>query len=343
MNELSEPKVEILMATYNGEKYLRKQLDSILNQTYQNWMLLVRDDGSSDKTVEILNEYAKKDSRITVILNTSDVHGWQQNFQSLIIDSPMNAVFYMFCDQDDIWMKEKIAVLGEHTRKKSEKEPNKPMAVYADMAIIDQNDDIEYESFDKLYNIRMKQPVDSFFSQRVYGCNMMMNTKAMTYLKAFLNGRLFCKLAHDGLAIKLIAAANGNVVYLNQSLMQYRRSGENATASQNLGNSFSNLKTLRKKSLARRQASTYIQSVFVVRTLLEEIPFHIDRKLLEDLLSALCKGGIQSLKIWNKYHIDCGSKKRNMLHLGVLFSRTHIYYINQPELAIKNVSRENKR
>ena len=54
-------KIEILMATYNGEKYIKEQINSIINQTYTNWKLLIRDDGSKDKTVEIIKEYEKKD------------------------------------------------------------------------------------------------------------------------------------------------------------------------------------------------------------------------------------------------------------------------------------------
>ena len=58
------PKIEILMATYNGEKYVGEQIDSIIHQTYKNWKLLIRDDNSTDKTLEILKEYEKKDKRI---------------------------------------------------------------------------------------------------------------------------------------------------------------------------------------------------------------------------------------------------------------------------------------
>ena len=60
-------KIEILMATYNGEKYIKEQINSIINQTYTNWRLLIRDDGSKDKTVEIIKEYEKKDDRIKEI------------------------------------------------------------------------------------------------------------------------------------------------------------------------------------------------------------------------------------------------------------------------------------
>ena len=61
------PKIEILMATYNGEKYIEEQIDSIINQTYTNWELLIRDDKSKDNTASIIEEYEKKDSRIKLL------------------------------------------------------------------------------------------------------------------------------------------------------------------------------------------------------------------------------------------------------------------------------------
>ena len=63
-----DSKIEILMATYNGEKYIREQIDSIISQTYSNWTLLIRDDGSKDDTVKIIKEYEKKDKRIKLVM-----------------------------------------------------------------------------------------------------------------------------------------------------------------------------------------------------------------------------------------------------------------------------------
>ena len=74
-------KIDILMATYNGEKYLAEQIDSIISQTYKNWNLLIRDDGSSDSTFKILLEYEKKDDRIKIVKDEKGNLGIAKNFE----------------------------------------------------------------------------------------------------------------------------------------------------------------------------------------------------------------------------------------------------------------------
>lgn len=78
-------KIEILMATYNGEKYIKEQINSIINQTYINWRLLIRDDGSKDKTVEIIKEYEKKDDRIKLLEDNKGNLGFIKNLLSFLI------------------------------------------------------------------------------------------------------------------------------------------------------------------------------------------------------------------------------------------------------------------
>ena len=75
------PKIEILMATYNGEKYIEEQIDSIINQTYTNWELLIRDDKSKDNTASIIEEYEKKDSRIKLLRDEKGNLGFVKNFE----------------------------------------------------------------------------------------------------------------------------------------------------------------------------------------------------------------------------------------------------------------------
>ncbi len=92
--------ISIAMATYNGEKYLREQLNSILAQTCSDFELIACDDGSTDSTVQILNEYAEKDKRIKVFVNERNL-GFAKNFEKLV--SLCSGDYIAFCDQDDIW------------------------------------------------------------------------------------------------------------------------------------------------------------------------------------------------------------------------------------------------
>ena len=98
-------KIDVLMATYNGEKYLREQMDSILEQSYGDFRLLISDDMSTDATREILNEYVAKDSRVVVFLQNKNV-GSTRNFEFLM--KKVENECFMFSDQDDIWQKDKI-------------------------------------------------------------------------------------------------------------------------------------------------------------------------------------------------------------------------------------------
>jgi rhamnosyltransferase len=98
-------KIDILLATYNGEKYVREQIESILHQTYTNFNLLISDDVSKDSTVSILKEYEQKDSRVKVFVQEKNL-GYIRNFEFLLKQVTSN--YYMLSDQDDFWLPEKV-------------------------------------------------------------------------------------------------------------------------------------------------------------------------------------------------------------------------------------------
>ena len=94
------------MATYNGENYVSQQLESIISQDYSDFDLYIRDDGSTDKTLEIIKSYIKEDNRILLIENQGNVHGACINFYELLKIAKKNIdnyKYYFLSDQDDIW------------------------------------------------------------------------------------------------------------------------------------------------------------------------------------------------------------------------------------------------
>jgi glycosyltransferase involved in cell wall biosynthesis len=117
VNNYAFPRIAILMCTYNGEKYLREQLDSIQNQTVKNWTLYVSDDGSRDGTLSILKEYQKTWGPKKLIIKRGPKKNFCQNFLQLICDKNILANLYFLSDQDDIWMPSKLS----HTIKKLSK------------------------------------------------------------------------------------------------------------------------------------------------------------------------------------------------------------------------------
>src|ERR1700748_3070750 len=96
-----QPLVSVAMCTYNGEKYIRQQLDSILNQTWRNLEIVIVDDGSSDDTFAIISEYAEKDSRIKCFKNEVNL-GFNKNFEHAV--ELTTGDYIAISDQDDIWL-----------------------------------------------------------------------------------------------------------------------------------------------------------------------------------------------------------------------------------------------
>lgn len=109
--------VSIFLCTFNGERFLCQQLDSLESQTYPNWVLIVSDDGSTDRTLDILLEYQAKWPNGKITIRKGPQKGFCQNFLSLACDSQIRANFYAFCDQDDVWLPTKLAVAVENINK----------------------------------------------------------------------------------------------------------------------------------------------------------------------------------------------------------------------------------
>ena len=157
----------IMMATYNGEKYISKQLETIINQTYTNWELIIRDDCSTDNTLGIIKDYVKKDSRIKYILSDSEKHGAYYNFFGLInyAKKIKEYDFYVFADQDDEWDNMKL----EEYLKFYDSKVNEdiPVLIYGNMRIIDKNGKVTSQNMDELTGISYTNVITSFFAHKV--------------------------------------------------------------------------------------------------------------------------------------------------------------------------------
>lgn len=117
----SIPKVVVALATYNGGKYLKKQLDSILNQDYQNLFICIRDDGSTDNTLDIIREYENSHDNI-LLLESHENLGVPNSFYEILRECPP-ASYYAFADQDDIWEPFKISRAVEFLEKEDDNIP----------------------------------------------------------------------------------------------------------------------------------------------------------------------------------------------------------------------------
>jgi glycosyltransferase involved in cell wall biosynthesis len=108
VENLSEPLVAILMGTKNGERFLAEQLDSLTAQTHENWILYASDDGSDDDTLRILKAYQAKWPTGKLIIKEGPKQGFCINFLSMACDPNIKVDYYAFCDQDDVWLANKL-------------------------------------------------------------------------------------------------------------------------------------------------------------------------------------------------------------------------------------------
>ncbi len=215
-------KVIILMGTYNGERFIAEQLDSILAQTYQNWELIIRDDQSKDQTIVIIQEYMRKDSRIKLIQGFSNV-GQVRNFEELLKEET-GKHYVMFSDQDDVWKKNKIEKTLITMLNTEQNNPNVPVLVYTDKTFVNQNlkpmgipdKDLKHD----LFSILCQNPV--------YGCTAMLNWQLKELIIPFPE----YVVCHDYWSA-LVASSKGVVVHIRYESIYYRQHDGNVTGGVN--------------------------------------------------------------------------------------------------------------
>lgn len=231
--------IDVLLATYNGEKYLKEQIDSILNQTYSNIRLIISDDCSKDRTREILKEYEQKDNRV-IVYNQENNLGYVKNFEFLL--SKVENDIYMLSDQDDIWLKDKI----EKTYNKL-KETNSDL-VFSDLEVVNENLEQIYPSFNDfmLLSRKIKKYKDSYLMQYLYncvtGCTLMSKRKFLD--KIFPIPTISKHVIHDTW-IGLVVSLNGKVEYLNEKTIKYRQHGNNQVGTNKISHKFKTLDEVR--------------------------------------------------------------------------------------------------
>lgn len=219
---MENKKIDILMATYNGEKYLAEQLDSIINQTYHNWNLLIRDDSSTDRTLEIIQDYQKKDNRIKLLKDNKGNLGIVKNFEELLKNS--ESEFIMFSDQDDIWIENKLDMY----LKMIEKIKNKGFMIHSDAILFDKNkSNILKDTFISKKAIN-KGLENVFFNYFVQGATILISKEIKNFILPFPKEVYL----HDRY-IHLISELFFERIFVNKALIYYRQHGDNQIGAKN--------------------------------------------------------------------------------------------------------------
>lgn len=233
-----EELVDILVATYNtNEKYLRKQIESILRQTHKNLKIYISDDKSSDKKVaEILKEYEKKDNRIKLYIQPKNL-GYNKNFEFLLQQSTAN--YIMFSDHDDVWGKEKV----EKSLKKI-KEENVDM-VYCNCRQVDKDGVVLQDDYFKYKNVPLVKGKSKLAISRCVGigCSQIITKTVRDKMLPFKND----VIAHDWLAA-FIANEGKGMYYIKEPLFDYRLHGTNVFGGRSLNQNLNRWKQENGKS-----------------------------------------------------------------------------------------------
>jgi len=209
------PLVAILLCTYNGASFLAEQLDSLESQDHENWFVVASDDGSTDQTLEILQEYQLKWSVGKLVIRGGPQKGFCHNFLSLSCDPKILAHFYAFCDQDDVWLPNKLTValkkIGENQK------PNEPYVycgrtIYVDEKLKKVGCSRQF-SFPRTFRNAIVQSIAG-------GNTMVFNQKTKEYLE---KAGPVNHPSHDWWLYQLVTAVGGEVFYDPEPQVLYRQ------------------------------------------------------------------------------------------------------------------------
>ena len=222
--------VVILLATFNGDKYLKQQLDSLFNQTNQNFRLVVHDDGSTDNTIEILQEYHDKYPERVEIIYGNPCGGPKANFIYLL--SEIEADYYFLCDQDDVWLEDKVQKSLDALRELKEG-GKEPTAIFTDMYVVDAEMNTLSDSFIRYIG---RDPQNIAYTQILID-NPAAGT-TMCFDRELRDLALSCDSIqwenvpmHDSWLLEL-AAVFGKVGCIDEPLVYYRQTGANTMGAQ---------------------------------------------------------------------------------------------------------------
>jgi glycosyltransferase involved in cell wall biosynthesis len=215
----TRPRVAILMATYNGAAYLEEQLDSLCSQSYPWIDVVVSDDGSGDGTLDILLEWEKKWDKGHFVLRRGPGRGFAENFRALIVDPGVEAGYFAFCDQDDVWERQKLEIAVSRL---ADIALGKPALFCSRTLTITEAGEAVGSS-----PLFAKRPsFENALVQSLAGGNtMVFNRNAQSVLERASRRSGF--VSHDWWAYLLVSAAGGEVLYCRRPLVRYRQHGSN--------------------------------------------------------------------------------------------------------------------
>lgn len=225
---MQDSKIDILLASYNGESFISQQIESILGQSFADFRLIISDDGSTDSTWEIVTHYAELDSRIQLVDNIRK-GGVINNFNCCMQHS--KAEYIMFCDQDDFWPAGKVEEMFTSIKKINNYDGTQPLLCFSDLTVVNKDLDVLNPSFYAYLNLNPLYNTDYryiLWRSTVYGCTVIFN-------RVLLNRSMPLPEnipMHDHW-LALNASHSGIIHYHNHSTVLYRQHGGNVIGAVN--------------------------------------------------------------------------------------------------------------
>lgn len=216
-------KIQILMSTYNGARYIRTQLDSIVQQTIRKKALLIRDDGSTDNTIDIIREYQIKYPWIEVYQGQNV--GVQKSFFELIEKSDSTVDYIVFADQDDEWLPEKLERAVQKIEEQSDKKTVRPLLYCGSQIMVDEQLRVLDVSVSRI--IKKATFGNALVQNICTGCTAVMNQSLASLIRANIPANIDAIVMHDWW-LYLVASCFGDVYYDDIPYIRYRQHGKNA-------------------------------------------------------------------------------------------------------------------
>ncbi|HTO16414.1 MAG TPA: glycosyltransferase [Edaphocola sp.] len=299
-------KISIAMATYNGEKFLREQLDSILVQSWTNFELIICDDCSTDKTTEIIAEYQKKDARIKFFQNTVNL-GFKKNFERII--TLCTSDFIALCDQDDIWTIDHLKILYENIGDND--------CIGANSLIVNEKGISQNKTLLEYWPIHiLPENADDLFYHELYS-NMIQGSTSLIRSSLIKKALPIPEnIKYHDYWFALIAGLNGGTKYISDVILMYRRHSNNASAYQ-LFSIINAVKDLYKFSKSRKDfysdSINLLQNLMAVKNISDKKKEQINQALVFYTNLSNNTNKIKSIYYYIKnYNLITLSKRMNL-------------------------------
>ena len=290
--------ITVLLAVYNGEKYLSEQIDSILNQTISDIKIVIRDDGSDDSSLKIIGKYAEKYPDRVSVIGGEPTGSAAANFGELLKYADDD--YIMLADQDDVWNDDKAQKMLDCMLKAENGEREKPVLVHSDLTVVDENLNVISKSF---FNYQKIFPDDLslprlLVQNYVTGCATMINRALRNKALPIPEG-----VAMHDWWLALTAAAFGEIVTVRTPLVLYRQHSDNQVgAKSGSGLSFIARKIKTIGTSRENYNATYRQAELLLKAYGDVLPYEKTEiiRVYADLKNA---SRVRKIKLINKYNL----------------------------------------